>query len=427
MDIHSLLEGVLSNQFATGLGATAILGGALYQLRSLPSKLWKLFLFMFTVKLTVYSEDESYEWIDKWLSKQPYSKNTTRVLLRSYPMNDGSIVDDGSRTNFDEWALTPGAGSHWFVWKHRILYFERDVETDSKTTTGAVSTGRKRRETLSFRILGRKQEILRNLVRESLEIANKSTLVPLKMWRSDWWKSIKGKSLRSMDTIILKDNQTERIIEDIQNFLASAEWYAYRGIPYRRGYLFYGPPGTGKTSIVLGLAGYLNRPVCILNLGSIQSDDSLFEAVTEAPVNSIILIEDIDCAIPAADRKAEEGEKVGKEGEKSLVTRAGLYNALDGISTPDGRIFIMTTNYPERLDEALKRRAEVQEYFGFFGAEEQRKMAERFYPGEEFEALQIPISPAKMQAAFTMYPNDMKAARERLCEVYEKELSGMPV
>jgi hypothetical protein len=26
-------------------------------------------------------------------------------------------------------------------------------------------------------------------------------------------------------------------------FLASEQWYAHHGIPYRRGYLLYGPPG----------------------------------------------------------------------------------------------------------------------------------------------------------------------------------------
>lgn len=40
------------------------------------------------------------------------------------------------------------------------------------------------------------------------------------------------------------------MIEDIEKFLNSSEWYFSKGVPYRRGYLLYGPPGTGKTSFV---------------------------------------------------------------------------------------------------------------------------------------------------------------------------------
>lgn len=44
------------------------------------------------------------------------------------------------------------------------------------------------------------------------------------------------------------------------------KWYADRGIPYRRGYLFYGPPGTGKTSFIGALAGYIKMNLAALSL-----------------------------------------------------------------------------------------------------------------------------------------------------------------
>jgi chaperone BCS1 len=42
-----------------------------------------------------------------------------------------------------------------------------------------------------------------------------------------------------------------------------------------------------------------------------------------------------------------------KQGEG--VTLSGLLNALDGVGSQEGRLLIMTTNYIERLDDALIR------------------------------------------------------------------------
>jgi chaperone BCS1 len=53
-----------------------------------------------------------------------------------------------------------------------------------------------------------------------------------------------------MDSVVLDSNIAETIVEDINHFQKSADWYQTKGVPYRRGYLLYGPPGTGKTSFV---------------------------------------------------------------------------------------------------------------------------------------------------------------------------------
>jgi hypothetical protein len=37
--------------------------------------------------------------------------------------------------------------------------------------------------------------------------------------------------------------QADGLLADCQEFLASEDWYAHHGIPFRRGYLLYGPPG----------------------------------------------------------------------------------------------------------------------------------------------------------------------------------------
>ncbi len=43
----------------------------------------------------------------------------------------------------------------------------------------------------------------------------------------------------------------------------------------------------------------------------------------------------------------------------SRLTLSGLLNAIDGVTSTEGRILFMTTNYEERLDPALIRPGRV--------------------------------------------------------------------
>jgi len=109
------------------------------------------------------------------------------------------------------------------------------------------------------------------------------------------WEKCQQKRPRSLESVILDSNIADVIIQDIQKFLASADWYLSKGVPYRRGYLLYGPPGTGKTSFVQAVAAQLNLHICYLNLsGGRMDDDGLNGLLSAAPLRSIILLEDID-------------------------------------------------------------------------------------------------------------------------------------
>lgn len=415
--ISEFVSHMLQNQFATGLGATAILGGLVYQLKAFPRKIWRFVLSRATIELVVNSKDPAYLWFDKWLSMQPYSKRAKNLLFKSGAGSNQipGLDEDDLESMETKWILVPGTGSHLFVWRRTLVYLNRE----SKAPPNARISQSLNSETLNFRVIGFNQKIIRELIEDAKQVATNKSLVSIRMWSGgEYWKQVRGKTIRPLDTIILKHGQMARILEDLEWFEQAKDWYRHRGIPYRRGYLFSGPPGTGKTSLVLSLAGHLNRPVCVLNLSSITTDSSLFDAISDAPVNSIITIEDIDCANQSKIRSEESSEKGEKESFVG-ISKAGLLNAMDGISTPDGRIFIMTTNFPERLDPALIRpgRADVHEKFEYFGKEEQLLMAERFYGVNSlFEPLDTLVSPARMQAAFTMYPDDCKKASSMLAK-----------
>lgn len=128
-------------------------------------------------------------------------------------------------------------------------------------------------------------------------------------------------------------------------------WYAERGIPYKRGYLLFGPPGTGKSSFSLSLAGKHELYIYTLQLSNI-SDTMLMRLFAELPPRCIVLLEDMDTAgVGRRDSVDADQEKESK----LTVTLSGLLNVLDGVSSHESRILIMTTNYIEHLDEALIR------------------------------------------------------------------------
>lgn len=407
MDLQSIVSPILQNQFATGLGATALMGGAVYQLRNIPRLIHRGTLRFLTVEMTLISTDQSFDWMDRWLATQPYAKKSKMLTVTTHQEDR----DHMARSDFEpqsNWSLSPGPGSHFFWWRHHPIFLERHFLSKE----GESARRGKPVEKIQIRTIGRSQKVMRTMLDEVRNFSKKSDLVSIRVWGDDWWTTVRGKGLRPLDTIILESGQKDRILADIQWFSTARDWYVQRGIPYRRGYLFSGSPGTGKTSLVLSLAGHLGRPICVLNLGSVSSDERLFSAINEAPPNAIIVIEDIDCAFSSHSREKED------EKEDNKVTKAGLLNALDGITTPDGRIFILTTNYPERLDAALIRpgRCDVHEKFHYLGADEQREMANRFYD-QPFEPLPFSVSPAVMQAAFMQFPHNPTAARARIIEV----------
>lgn len=139
------------------------------------------------------------------------------------------------------------------------------------------------------------------------------------------------------------------------------KWYVDRGIPYQRGYLLYGPPRTGKSSFSLLLAGEYKLDIYTLQLLGI-SNSKLMKLFTKLPPHYIVLLEDVDIA------GIGQRDDMDTDQENNLgpgVTLSGLLNVLDGVSSQEGQVLIMTTNHIEHLDEALIRpgQADKKVYF----------------------------------------------------------------
>ncbi|MEN8197032.1 MAG: AAA family ATPase, partial [Pseudomonadota bacterium] len=260
------------------------------------------------------------------------------------------------------------------------------------------------RQHFNLRTVGRSQNFLRALVSEAATLCTDDEYVRVYDWRDGYWQLSCRKRPRPMGSVILPREQADRLIADAQWFFEAGDWYAERGIPYRRGFLFSGPPGTGKSSVVLALASHLGKPVYALNLASVSQDSVLMEAFAEVPQDAILLVEDIDAIRIAKSRTGGQDKKDTSQGG-GFTTLSGLLNAIDGVAAPEGRLLVMTSNHPEHLDPALIRpgRIDLHEWFDLLGPDEIRRMFLRFHPGREADAVRFaqsigrPISPAELQ------------------------------
>lgn len=389
MGIVAFLATLMANPVFVGVGGGAIIGGLMVTLRSIPHRIWNAFLHLFTLEVHIENDDEAFYYVDKFLAQHEGAKKSRTLRLTT------------SRKNGENsWNYGPGLGSVWFWQGWRFIIVSRNL-TEAKNGHGT-------REYITIRMLGRSREPLTKFLGKADEVRIDNR-IRINAYTGGYWSTVARVTPRPMSTVILPQEQKTKIVDDLKWFLENKQWYMDRGIPYHRGYLFDGAPGCGKTSIISALAGEVKKDICSLSLSTLKSDKDLMEAICEADDNAIIALEDIDCATAAARTREDDKEEDG-----GGVTLAGLLNILDGVITPDGRIFVMTTNYPERLDAALIRpgRVDVHETFEYLNKELQEEMSKLFY--EKPISREEPISPAKLQGILINHPLDREAAQKEL-------------
>lgn len=231
------------------------------------------------------------------------------------------------------------------------------------------------------------------------------------------WDSRYGTVSRSLESVVLHEGQVEKIINDINHFLSLEQDYVDYGLTWRRGILLSGPPGGGKTSFVKAMASHMRLDIYYLSLQDIKSNDDLIAAIRNVRGKNIIVFEDVDVVVP--DRKEATGKGTN-------VTLDALLNIVDGMLTPHGAIFVMTTNHAEDLDPALLRpgRVDLQIEFGPLDDYQANLMVSRFLGREvELPSVDKVIMPAALSGIFKNYLNDRESAVPEIIAMIAGETS----
>lgn len=273
-----------------------------------------------------------------WIAHQPFVHNAHTLIARVRSPQRATTQLRGRKKAL---TFSPWDGSFPFWYKGHLLILHCAVKDH--------------REDIRISSIGLYPNILKELIEEcrGKYLDNIDKKITVFEHREGEWKKTRLRPIRPISTVIMDKQVQDDLLGDVKDFLNedTQRWYADRGIPYQRGYLLYGPPGTGKSSFSLSLAGEFELDIYTLQLSGI-SDSKLMALFAELPPHCIVLLEDVD----AAGMGRRENTDADQENKQSTrVTLSGLLNVLDGVSSQEGRVLVMTTNHIEHLDEALIR------------------------------------------------------------------------
>lgn len=359
--------------FGAGFGLFGLGAGAAMLRKGLQGALI-LFRRHYMITLEVPCRDKSYQWVLQWITQKGARHTQHLSVETSFQQRDTGHV----KTKYD---FIPSIGTHIMRYGGTWIKVDRAREQHTLDLHAGIPW-----ETVQLTAFGRDKNLYFKILEEARQLALKNTEGKTIMYTamgSEWRPFGHPRKRRPLRSVVLDDGVTDRILRDCREFIQNPQWYADRGIPYRRGYLLYGPPGCGKSSFITALAGEIEFGICLLNLSERGlTDDRLNHLMNVAPQQSIILLEDIDAAF--ISREDTKTQKAAFEG-LNRVTFSGLLNCLDGVASTEARIVFMTTNYLDRLDPALIRpgRVDVKEYVGYCTRHQLEQMFMRFYAGEE--------------------------------------------
>ncbi|KAL4887234.1 P-loop containing nucleoside triphosphate hydrolase protein [Aspergillus karnatakaensis] len=391
---------------------TNLLNTVVASVRSLGHLLHSLLEKICLVTVHVRGEDPLYSDVVRWMNDHAFhrrnflsvmAQTTTQVphekalmaRLGGVAMEPGNLINYRKVDESSSIQLKPFQGSRFFRFKHTWIFFRHTAPVMGGLNRFPGPEGLEGSE-LTLQCLSFSLSPLTKFLNEVRAYARKVSVANVTVYRAGeaaysavTWRPVVSRPARPISTIILDEDKKQTILSDINEYLhpQTKQWYANHGIPYRRGYLFSGPPGTGKTSLASAIAGAFGLDIYVLSLRDAGMTESEFMRLfSTVPTRCVVLLEDVDAAgitrndtVPGQPEEPTPNKpgfmrspfmfnmpppKKTKESTTG-VSLSGLLNGIDGVSSHEGRILIMTTNQPKSLDSALIRPGRVDLHIRF--------------------------------------------------------------
>lgn len=146
------------------------------------------------------------------------------------------------------------------------------------------------------------------------------------------------------EQVILPEHSLQMLDRSIIRFCEQRDQLRELGLRTKRGVLFYGPPGTGKTHTIRYLATQLPGHTTFLVTAEQVALLPEYFSLARLLQPAIFVIED-------ADLLAKSRELLHGPAAEILLNH--LLNEMDGLKEDADILFILSTNKPEVLEEAL--------------------------------------------------------------------------
>ena len=149
------------------------------------------------------------------------------------------------------------------------------------------------------------------------------------------------------DAVILDDMTMARLDRHVFEFDRHRQELRRLGQSTRKGLLLYGPPGTGKTHVIRYIASNLPERTTVLITAEEVRNLTQYMLLARTLQPSIVVLEDVDLV-----GRSREG--MNSPNTEVLLNR--LLNEMDGLRDDADVLFILTTNRPDDIEEALASR-----------------------------------------------------------------------
>lgn len=359
-----------------------------------------------------------------------YNKSYWRKFSRSMSL-DGNT---GYWANGDEsYVVGPGYGNHIFMYKGRLFWF-------TKTELNSQGSEREKQQII-IKTLGRSQKPIYDLISDFAYVPKEDDMA-IYVWRDNQWNMQTSIKRRPIESVILRKDIKDSLLDNMQYFFDNREWYESRGLAYKQTNVLHGVPGTGKSSTIKALASYFGKNICLVDMDS-MSNLSFETAMSTVPKNAIVLIEDFDSCTSTHSRTGDNNELKAKGDltkddvapsvsvqptaspldplmDMPRLSLSKILNVMDGVVSLDGTVIFLTTNHLEKIDAAVIRKGRVDNIFEipYMENAEVREYIELMYGVVHVpECTFAPIAGCDIQALFLECRDDHEQFIDRLPRV----------